>query len=577
MGFDALFCRAVANELKNSIIGAKVEKVHRPYPAELDLVIFNRTVETSENERTVSRSRKCLIISASMTAPRVSLCDTDREHQKDPDAFCMLMRKHLQLSRITGVEAIENERIIRFTFESFNELGYSSTKYLYAEIMGKYSNIILTESDGIVIGALYQSDVTSLARRIMNRLPYEPPPKQNKISPFSIDRDGFITLMKENIGKRGDKALLDTFLSFSPLITREINHRATGAVDSTVKEDDLTRLYDCFTSVIGDVSSMKFVPVIVYDDKGNAVEYSFTDITQYGPSYRRELKSDFSSLLNEFYEDKSKAERASARSRDLIKLLKNVSARLYKKLEAQKSDLRECEKKEEAKRCGDLIIANIYLLKQGMESADLTDYATGETVTVKLDKSLTPSNNAKQYYKKYSKYKRAEIHLADQIMATEEEIEYIESVMDLITRLLTEDDFEDLRKELAGQGYIRLTRKNDKRMVSKPLEFTTSSGFRVRVGKNNLQNDRLTFSADKTDIWFHVKGYPGSHTVLYTEGKKVPDADLTEAAEIAAMHSKAAGGHNIAVDYTYVKYVKKPSGSKPGFVIYDKYSTAYVL
>jgi predicted ribosome quality control (RQC) complex YloA/Tae2 family protein len=560
MPFDALYCAHLAPELKK-YSGSRVDKIFRPEAVELDMLIY-----------TPQREKKFLIISASMSSPRVSVFSGEREHPSDPDAFIMLIRKHLVGARITDVFAVENERIIVFDFDSADEMGYIQKKRIYAEIMGKHSNIILCDGEDRVISALYQSDITSPTRRIMAGLKYEEPPKQQKRSPKGITKDEFISVLEENRDRLCHKVILDSFLSFSPLIAREVVYRAFGNTDVICADADKEKLYESFIDVLSSESK----PCIVYDGEGKAFDISFLDIKQYG-NVHKEYFDTLSDALNVYYEDKSKTERIAARSRDLTKTVKNILSRLEKKLEAQRNDLLDCKEKEECRRAGDAIIGSIYMLKQGMEKAELADYENGGFITVKLDKRLSPSKNAERYYKKYAKMKRAEAALSEQISQTEKEIAYIESVSDLISRLSTAEDFEEMKDELSGAGYIKgLKKKGLKKQKTKPLKFTTKGGFVVKVGKNNVQNDALTFGADKNDYWFHVKNIPGSHTILYTEGMTPTDEDLTEAAEIAAKHSKATAGSVVSVDYTFARYVKKPPHSKPGYVTYYKYKTAYI-
>ncbi len=560
MPFDALYCSRLAPELK-AYVGSRVDKIFRPEAVELDMLIY-----------TPAREKKFLIISASMSSPRVSVFSGEREHPSDPDSFIMLMRKHLVGARITDVFAVENERIIVFDLDSADEMGYIQKKRIYAEIMGKHSNIILCDGEDRVISALYQSDITSPTRRIMAGLKYEEPPKQQKRSPKGITEEEFTSVLKENPDKLCHKVILDNFLSFSPLIAREIVYKAFGNTDVISADADIKKLYESFIAIL----ECPATPCIVYDIDGKAVEISFCNICQY-EGMRKEYPKSLSEALNVYYEEKSRNERIAARSRDLTKTVKNILSRLEKKLEAQKHDLFECSSKEESRKAGDAIIGSIYMLKQGMESAELMDYESGEYIRIKLDKRLSPSKNAERYYKKYAKMKRAEAALTEQITQTEKELEYIESVADLISRLSSAEDFEEMKDELAGAGYLKGRRnKGSKKQKTKPLKFTTSGGFIVKVGKNNVQNDFLTFGADKNDYWFHVKNIPGSHTVLYTEGLTPSDEDLTEAATIAARHSKATEGSVVSVDYTLARYVKKPPHSKPGYVTYDKYKTAYI-
>ncbi len=559
MAIDGLFCAALAKEL-SFLVGAKIEKINHTGDEEIVLKLYG------------DGKRRELLISASRISARLCLCEQSLSMNPVPTSFCMLLRKHLMNGRITAVFAPQNERIVCLDIESRDELGYVCKKRIYAELMGKYSNIVLTGDGDKVLGALYQTDITFSARTIMTGLAYEFPPKQDKISPNSVTKEQFFSLCKSRAEREGADFFLKTFACFSPLTARETAFRAS-CLGKEIGTADAEALWTAFRGILDG----EHAPCRVLDSDGHAVAFSFTALTQYGAGFTVERCDSLSALLCRHFEEKGRQEKHDRRSADILRLLANLHARVEKKRALQLQALEDSKQKDIYKQQGDLIIGNIYLLKQGMEKAELTDWESGETVTVQLDKRLTPANNAKAFYKKYTKLKHAEIAMAEQLEKTDKELLYIESVTDAVRRAESDGEFEDIRAELTEAGYIRGKAKGKKfKQQSKPLEFRLSDGSLLRIGRNNVQNDALTFSANKTDIWFHVKNAPGSHAILYTEGKE-PSAEVyTEAAELAAYHSSQRGNTGVAVDYTAVRFVKKPSGAAPGYVIYTHYHTAFV-
>lgn len=559
MAIDGLFCAALASEL-SELAGAKIEKINHTGDEEIVLKLYG------------NGKRSELLISASRISARLCLCSQSLLMNPVPTTFCMLLRKHLMNGRITAVFAPENERIVCIDIESRDELGYICKKRIYAELMGKYSNIVLTGEGDRVLGALYQTDITFSARTVMTGLPYEFPPKQDKLSPRAIAKEQFFALCDSRGDREGVDFFLKTFACFSPLTARETAFRA-GCLGKEIKCVAPDALWNAFREVLDSENA----PCRVLDGDGRAVAFSFMELKQYGAGFTVERLDSLSELLCRHFEEKGRQENHDRRSADILRLLANLKARVEKKRALQLQALEDSKQKEHYKQMGDLIIANIYMLKQGMESAELMDWESGESVSVVLDKRLTPANNAKAYYKKYTKLKHAEIAMAEQLEKTDNELIYIGSVTDAVRRAESDGEFEDIRAELTDAGYIRGKARGKRfKPQSKPLEFRLSDGSLLRVGRNNVQNDALTFSAGKTDIWFHVKNAPGSHAVLYTEGKE-PSAEVyTEAAQIAAYHSSLRGNTGVAVDYAPVRFVKKPGGAAPGFVTYTHYYTAFV-
>ncbi len=561
MAIDGMFCARLAEEL-SLLTGAKIEKINQTGDEEIVLRLYGEGKKHN------------LLLSASRKNARVCLCGEELPPQNPiPTSFCMLLRKHLMNGRVSAVFAPKDERILCFDIESRDELGYLCRRRIYAELMGKYSNLLLTDIEsGKVLGALYQTDITFAARTVLVGLPYEGPPKQDKLSPSDVSRAQFLELCERNGERTAADFFLKTFACFSPLTAREAAARA-GAEGKTVGDSDAAKLWDGFESILkGSV-----YPCRVCDGDGHAVAFSYTKLTQYGEGFTLIKEESLSALLWAYFEEKGKQENHDRHSADIQRLVSTIRARLEKKAALQADALKDCEQKEELRRCGDMIIANIYLLKQGMEKATLYDYETEKEYEVKLDKRLNPAANAKVYYKKYTKLKHAETAMSEQLTKTAAELAYIDTVADAIKRAESDAEFDDIRAELEEAGYIR-TKKGGKRkkQLSRPFEYVVDGGYLVRVGRNNVQNDALTFSASKGDIWFHVKNAPGSHTVMYAGGEEPSARAYTQAAMIAAYHSSLTGSPSVAVDYAPVRFVKKPGGSAPGFVNYTHFYTAYV-
>lgn len=567
MAFDSGFFSAVANEIRQTALGAKAEKVYMP---EKDSVVISLYISGRNKKETN------LIISCSPSSPRVSIGADERENPSTPTGFCMLLRKYIASSKLVDATLVGFDRVMMLCFEKPDEMGYSRKKYIVVEIMGKYSNLFLLGDDKRIMGSLKSADLTDGKRITLVGADYELPPKQNKKDPLAETKEDFIESYSKS-EKRCDSFLLSTYLGFSPLICRELSFCAYNETDAPCGNDP-EKLWNEFSLLVKTLKENTFSPTTVFDDNGKPIEYSFVDILQYGSNNKITYPS-FSELQNDYYSKKGSLETTTRKHSDVSHIINSAIAHEEKKLASMLADLEECKNKDQHKKLGDLIIGNMYLLKYGMETATLFDYEEDREVTVTLNKRLSPSANAQVYYKKYQKYKNAEQITIKRISQTRDEIAYLETVLDALSRTKTEREIEDIRDELAESGYV--SKKTSKRYVQKtkksePLSFVTSGGFVVKVGKNNIQNDHLTFSADKDDLWFHVKNAPGSHVILYTEGREVGDDDYNEAAKIAALHSSQSASPLVAVDYTFRRHIKKPAGAKAGYVIYDKYWTAYI-
>ncbi len=567
MAFDAAFTAAITKELCSTVGGARIEKIFQPSKESFLFIV------RPEKREGVSGSLK-LLIDAGSSSPRIGLVTESYENPKVPPMLCMLLRKHLSGARITEIKQIGFDRVIEITLECRDELGFISKKYLYVEIMGKFSNLVFCDRDKKVISAVKTSDISSQNKHPMiPGVPYCPPPQQEgKISPLAETEEGFERALDQN-DKSISKFIMNRYCGFSPLLAREMEY---------LTEAQGCRLSEIFFSLVDKIKSGDFQPMLLKRTDSTPFDYYFMKIGQYGDEISCVSADSFSSLLEDFYAERARTERIKQKASDILRLLTNAESRLTKKIALQTADLESCKEKEQFKRYGDLITANIYLLSRGMTSAVLTEWTEdGENkVEVPLDGRLTPSQNAQRYYKKYNKCKSAEVNLKIQIELARAELEYINTVFDSLTKAETEDDMSEIRRELYESGYASRMKnyKSLKLPAPKPMKFITSGGYTVLCGKNNSQNDYLTHKlASKTDIWFHIKGYAGSHVIMQCGTEDPPAEDFTEAATIAAVYSKAPRGQRVEVDYTRVKNVKKPPNSKPGFVTFSSNYSAYVM
>lgn len=561
MAFDAGMVRAIAYELQNKIASARIEKVHQPEKDEILFVLH------------AGRENLRLTVSASANNPRIHLSTIQKENPASPPSFCILMRKHLSSAKLLSVEQMGFERVIRIAFEARDEMGFHYRVYLYAEIMGKYSNLILTDENDIILGAIKPVDfTTSQKRQVLTGMRYELPPSQDKRDPMSESREGFLSIRAAD-EKAADKFLTTHYLGLSSLTAREIAY-GTDSAES---------LYDSFASYIRKLNDNDYTPTLLCDENGHPIEYSCVDLFQYGERYRKKHPETISEIIEQYFAARDNIDRAKQRAADLFKLLSNSESRLEKKIGIQKEELAATSEKETFQKYGELITAHIYMLSRGMKFAEVTDYYSEnmETIRIPMDVRLTPAQNAQRYYKKYTKLKNAQIELQKQIEVSTAELEYVRSVMDLLSRASGQTELDEIRAELSGAGYGARMKKSmgggQKKKPSKPIEYVTSGGYRVLCGKNNLQNDELSMkTASKNDWWFHVKNAPGSHVIMLCDREEPSEQDFTEAAMIAAVNSSLSEAKHIAVDYTQVRNLRKPSGAHPGFVIYHTNYSAYV-
>ncbi len=570
MAFDAGMLRAVTAEVSATLFGgAKVEKICQPARDEFDLVL---------HAAGVSR-RLCFV--AGSNVPHFSYSRIERENLPVPSMFCMLLRKHLLGSKLVAAEQIGFDRAARFTFACRDELGYGVSRTLVAEMMGKYSNLILLDGEDKIISALKIVDFSaSKVRQVLPGMKYTLPPPQEKLDPLRRKQEEFLaSLAAYPAGRSAARFIGDTYSGISAQNAREMIRRLGAAEDAALDALEPSDLYAVFDAWFSDVEAGRYCPTLLSDESGEPVDYSYTALHSGG--FTVSHPGSFGELLDCYFGERDRIERVRQRSSDLSRMLSRREAQLVRKLEAQKEELADCAKGEEYRRAGDLITENIWQIRRGMESFTATDYTTDppSAVTLPLDGRLSPAANAQRMYKLYTKSRHAEKKLTELIAAGEEELSYLRGVRGFLERAETEQDFAELRQELSAGGYLAKDNSGKKKTMTRarPLEFRTTNGYRLLCGRNNLQNEMLTLhTAARDDIWFHAKGVGGSHVILLAEGGEPPAEDYTEAAQIAAYYSQS-GDALTAVDYTRVRNIRKPQGSRPGYVIYKTNSTAYVM
>lgn len=563
MALDGAFLHCLRDELWQALQESRVDKIHQPSKEELVFAVRGR------------QGTEKLYFSARVNSPRVQLTGVSLENPATPPSFCMLLRKRLTGARLVGIRQPGLERILYFDFDAVNELGDPVRLTMAAELMGRHSNLILVDGSNRVVDAVKRIDLsTSSVRPILPGVPYSlPPADPTRLDALLCNVDELAARLLQS-GLPTDRALQATVQGFSPLICREIACRAGERPDSAALVAAITRVRESLQP------GGPCVPYLLYRTDGSPLEFSFLPITQYGLEATGREAPSFSALLDDFYAEKDAVERMHRYAHDITRTLTTVTERLIRKLANQRRELAESGEREQKRLYAELIHANLSLIPKGASAAELMNYYDENCamLTVPLDPALSAARNAQKYYKEYRKAKTAEAVLQQQIARGEAELEYLESVADALSRAADSRELEELRRELEQSGYLRAPRgKRRPTPPTKPLSFRTDDGFTVLVGRNNVQNDQLTTRIAKgSDWWFHTKNVPGSHTVILTEGVEPPETTLRQAAVLAATHSKAASSAQVPVDYTRIRYVKKPSGAKPGMVIYENNRTVYV-
>ncbi len=570
MALDGIFLSHIKNELAPQIISARVEKIHQPSREELVLHLRSRAGAFK------------LFLSVRVNSPRVHLTSNPPENPATPPMFCMLMRKKLTNSLLVNIRQPGLERVLYFDFEAVNDIGDRVMLTLSIEIMAKHSNIILTDENGRIVDAIRRIDFSrSEVRQILPGFPYTPPPAQDKPDLSAAEAEEILERINTFQNKTVSSAILNSCQGVSPLICRELAFRCEEDIyvcDMNSKYE--TRLLEEIRALKALTEDCSGVPYCIKDETGKPCDFSFTDICQYGSMRSSEKKESFSALLDEFYSEKDSVERTRQKGRDLVKFLHNAIERTAKKLNLQRAELEKCADRESLRISAELINANLYRLERGSLYYDLPNYYDNNNILrIKADPALSPAANSQKYFKLYRKAKTAEQMLTDLIVKGEEDLQYLESVSDALDRASSQAEIDEIKAELVLSGYMKSKGKDKKKTLktSNPVEYRTTDGFRVLVGRNNLQNDKLTFKiAHKNDIWLHTQKIHGSHVIILGENREISDEAIVEAAEIAAYHSHANGAKLVPVDYTRVKNIKKPQGAPPGKVIYHVYYSVNV-
>lgn len=560
MAFDGITIANIVTELNQTITGGKINKIAQPENDEL--------IITVKNQRTQYR----LFLSASASLPLIYLTDTNKPSPLTAPNFCMLLRKHIGSGKIVAITQPGMERIIRFTIEHLNELGDLCTKYLIVEIMGKHSNIIFcNEQDQIIDSIKHVSAHMSSVREVLPGRSYFIPETQTKYNPYELTE----AIFQEHIFTRpmnAAKAIYTSITGISPLMAEEICYRA--GIDGGLSTDGLnpaerTHLAHTFLRMVEDIQQGDFTPNIIYKGK-EPVEFSCFSLSQY-QDYETVSYPSISQVLETYYAQKNIVTKMRQKTVDMRKIVQNALERNVKKYQLQQKQLKDTEKKEKYRIWGELLNTYGYEVEPGSKSMEALNYYTNEMITIPLDETLSPQENAKKYFDKYSKLKRTKEALDTLLQETNDEIQHLESIAASLDIASSEDDLVQIKEEMMEYGYVKRKNTGGKKVkiTSKPYHYRSSDGYDIYVGKNNFQNEELSFKfATGNDWWFHAKGQPGSHVIVKSQNEELPDRTFEEAGKLAAYYSKGRQAPKVEIDYTQKKNLKKPTGGKPGFVVY---------
>ena len=568
MPLDAICLRAVLHELRPQLIGARIDKVQQPARDQIVLLL---------------RGNLRLLLNAGANQPRIQLTNILRDNPAQPPMFCMLLRKHLVGARVLAIDQPDLERMVILTLQCTDEFGEISQKQLVLECMGRRSNLVLLDTQGRIVECLRRVDADlSAARQLLPGLFYRLPTPLDKLSLLTQEDDSIALARRGGEEEAAvDKWVLDHYTGISPLIARELAFRAGGATDvrfGALNGAQRETLAQEFADTASAIKEDRYTPVILYRNS-KPVDFTYRLIAQYGAETQVETREDFSSLLDEFYDARERQELSARRGRELTHAASVARDRMARKAENLKRDYAATQKRDEFRLRGDLITANLYRMKGGERVLQAENYYEDgcPLIDIPLDPLLTPQQNAAKNYKQYNKLKTAEFHLREQIEKAENERAYLESVLQELAQAETEQEFNEIRRELQETNYLKKSSgKKEQKRAFAPRTFKTSGGLEVLVGRSNVQNDQLTKKADKRDYWFHTQHIHGSHVILRCAGLPPGDEDLREAAMLAAYFSQAKESSGVPVDYCPVKFVKKPAGARPGMVTYDNYRTLYV-
>lgn len=569
MAFDAFFLSGVLEELRQTALGARVEKIHQP--ARDTIVILLRC----------QAGRQRLLITANPTAPRLHLTMSNPENPDQPPMFCMLLRKHLSGGRLLSVDQPPMERLARLTFECTDEMGDLVRRMLVVELMGRTTNIYLLGADGRILDCLRRVGLDdSSKRQALPGLYYQDPDPVSKQDPSQMSREAFYDFLRQAGPDRLTDRLMDGLGGLSPLVCREISLAVLGDVDGRLEGVGRKETAEKLAGYL-EQHLKKPRPWLVEAPDGTARAYAFVPVHQYGPAYPCREAESFGALLDRYHTLRDRKDAMRQKAQSVRKTVQNLRDRVRRKMAIQEKEMVAARDREHLRQQGDIVTANLHAITKGqtvLTAENFYDPNMAE-ITIPLSPLLSPQQNAAKYYKDYAKAKTAEKELTRQLALGRDELTYLESVLEELDRAATEAELEEIRQELASGGYVRQEpgRKRMKQAASRPLRFVSTDGYPIYVGRNNRQNDELTTKlAQKNDLWLHVQKQSGSHVIVPWTGVEPPDDTITQAAQLAAWFSQARQGQNVAVDVTPVRYVKKPAGAKPGMVIYTTYRTVYV-
>lgn len=565
MPFDAMFLSAVCDELRQELIGARVEKIQQPAR---DMVVLQL------------RGRARLLLSASGNRPRFHVTQASYENPAQPPMFCMLLRKHLAGGRIAAIEQPPAERSVELTLDCTDEMGTPCQKRLILELMGRNSNLILTDGENRILDCMRRVDFEmSEQRQVLPGLFYHRPPRQEgKLTPQELTKPALERLLAQTAAPvHLDRWIVDHVAGLSPLIARELAFGFCGETDADVLTLDRARLAEALTQP----SLLQARQPTLLLCGGRPKDFTYCPIRQYGAYMTARTMPSFSALLDAFYTETEQRERMLQKSQSLRRTVTNLLERTRRKLAAQRKEREASLDRETLRRRGDIVTANLHAMTRGMTVLRAEDFYQEDMpeIEIPLRPELSPQQNAARFYKEYNKAKHAEKILAEQIARGEIEEEYLGAVLDELNRAESERDLAEIRAELEAGGYVRSAdrRRQQKQPASRPMRFRSSDGFEILVGRNNRQNDQLSLkTARRDDLWLHIQKFHGTHVIICCAGAPVPDGTITEAAMLAAWYSQAREGQNVPVDVTQVRNLRKPNGAKPGMVVYDRYRTVIV-
>lgn len=566
MALDGIFLYSIVYELKNKILNSRVDKITQP---EKDEIVLNLRSD---------RVNYRLLLSASSVYPKLHLTDVNKVNPLTPPMFCMVLRKYLTGAKLIKISQVGADRIVIIDFESTDELGFNSVYSLVIEIMGRHSNItLIRERDRIVVDSIKHitPDINSY-RSLYPGIKYIFPPESKKLSPFDFSKEELHEYINTNFIEFDKSLFSKTFSGVSTQFSKEMYYRLSSR-NIAVAAENISEIYLNVHSTFSKLKNYDFHFASYIDN--NIVKEFYCDKLESLNNLGEEIYDSPSKLLEDYYYKKDKADRLTAKSADLHKIITTNIDRCSKKILLLKNVIEEAKDKDQLKLYGELLTSSIYNIKKGDKVANILNYYSedGEYIDIPLDENKTPSENIQSYFKKYSKHKKSEEMAILQLKSAEEEMDYLQSVITNIKNVENYNEIEEIRRELVDTGYIKFKKENKKKIqTSKPMHFVSSDGLDIYIGKNNIQNDYLTLKfAEKQDIWLHAKNIPGSHVII-KHTKILPERTLEEAAILAAYYSKSKDDSKVPVDYTEVKNVKKPSGAKPGMVIYYTNKTIYV-